>query len=160
MKILMTTSIANIFAIRLHIVWSVAVIKEDAAEAQPSWQADQSKAKPANPRQYGVNRAAGSVSKALKGMWDELLNIGRPDAIDICFEKCRQSWRGEKRHCFQKAAPGLWYSYDTSSNDQEYDAPGKALNICDKRFEGSDRATSASRTASGRYNASVQKDRG
>ena len=74
-----------------------------------------------------IERAAGSVSKALKGMWDELLNIGRPEAPNDMLRKMQSELaEREKALLPDRQRQGYGYSYDASSNDQEYDARRKA----------------------------------
>lgn len=74
-----------------------------------------------------IERAAGSVSKALKGMWDELLNIGRPEAPNDMLRKMQSELaEREKALLPDRQRQGYGYSYDANSNDQEYDARRKA----------------------------------
>ncbi|HFK5736959.1 TPA: phage tail tape measure protein [Enterobacter roggenkampii] len=103
--------------------------KEDAAEAAAKAysQAEQKRSQQILDNMGLIERAAGSVSKALKGMWDELLNIGRPDAPNDMLRKM-QAELAERENALlpERQRQGYGYSYDTSSNDQEYDARRKA----------------------------------
>ncbi|EAB2656126.1 phage tail tape measure protein [Salmonella enterica] len=103
--------------------------KEDAAEAAAKAysQAEQKRSQQILDNMGLIERAAGSVSKALKGMWDELLNIGRPDAPNDMLRKMQAELaEREKALLPEMQRQGYGYSYDTSSNDQEYDARRKA----------------------------------
>lgn len=103
--------------------------KEDAAEAAAKAysQAEQKRSQQILDNMGLIERAAGSVSKALKGMWDELLNIGRPDAPNDMLRKMQAELaEREKALLPERQRRGYGYSYDTSSNDQEYDARRKA----------------------------------
>lgn len=103
--------------------------KEDAAEAAAKAysQAEQKRSQQILDNMGLIERAAGSVSKALKGMWDELLNIGRPDAPNDMLRKMQAELaEREKALLPERQSQGYGYSYDTSSNDQEYDARRKA----------------------------------
>ncbi|MGX5097450.1 phage tail tape measure protein [Enterobacter hormaechei] len=103
--------------------------KEDAAEAAAKAysQAEQRRSQQILDNMGLIERAAGSVSKALKGMWDELLNIGRPDAPNDMLRKMQAELaEREKALLPERQRQGYGYSYDTSSNDQEYDARRKA----------------------------------
>ncbi|MDH1755596.1 phage tail tape measure protein [Citrobacter braakii] len=74
-----------------------------------------------------IERAAASVSKALKGMWDELLNVGRPDAPNDMLRKMQDELSEKQKSLLpERQRMGYGYSYDTSSSDQEYDARRKA----------------------------------
>ncbi|EPZ8969037.1 phage tail tape measure protein [Enterobacter hormaechei] len=103
--------------------------KEDAAEAAAKAysQAEQRRSQQILDNMGLIERAAGSVSKALKGMWDELLNIGRPDAPNDMLRKMQAELaEREKALLPERQRQGYGYSYDTSSNDQEYDARRRA----------------------------------
>ncbi|WP_234105146.1 phage tail tape measure protein [Citrobacter freundii] len=103
--------------------------KEDAAEAAAKAyrQAEQKRSQQILDNMGLIERAAGSVSRALKGMWDELLNIGRPDAPNDMLRKMQAELaEREKALLPERQRQGYGYSYDTSSNDQEYDARRKA----------------------------------
>ena len=103
--------------------------KEDAAEAAAKAysQAEQKRSQQILDNMGLIEKAAGSVSKALKGMWDELLNIGRPDAPNDMLRKMQAELaEREKALLPERQRQGYGYSYDTSSNDQEYDARRKA----------------------------------
>lgn len=103
--------------------------KEDAAEAAAKAYslAEQRRSQQILDNMGLIERAAGSVSKALKGMWDELLNIGRPDAPNDMLRKMQAELaEREKALLPERQRQGYGYSYDTSSNDKEYDARRKA----------------------------------
>lgn len=103
--------------------------KEDAAEAAAKAysQAEQKRSQQILDNMGLIERAAGSVSRALKGMWDELLNIGRPDAPNDMLRKMQAELaEREKALLPERQRQGYGYSYDTSSNDLEYDARRKA----------------------------------
>lgn len=99
-----------------------------AAEASKAYsQAEQKRSQQILDNMGLIERAAGSVSKALKGMWDELLNIGRPDAPNDMLRKMQAELaEREKALLPERQRQGYGYSYETSSNDQEYDARRKA----------------------------------
>ncbi len=74
-----------------------------------------------------VERAALSARNAFKGMWDELLNIGRPEAPkDMLASMENQLAIMEKNLKPERKRMGYGYSYDTSAQDQEYDNQRKA----------------------------------
>lgn len=74
-----------------------------------------------------VERAALSTRNAFKGMWDELLNIGRPEAPkDMLASMENQLAIMEKSLKPERKRMGYGYSYDTSAQDQEYDNQRKA----------------------------------
>jgi len=103
--------------------------KEGAAEAAAKAysQAEQKRSQQILDNMGLIERAAGSVSKALKGMWDELLNIGRPEAPNDMLRKMQSELvEREKALLPERQRQGYGYSYDSSSNDQEYDARRKA----------------------------------
>lgn len=103
--------------------------KEGAAEAAAKAysQAEQKRSQQILDNMGLIERAAGSVSKALKGMWDELLNIGRPEAPNDMLRKMQSELaEREKTLLPERQRQGYGYSYDSSSNDQEYDARRKA----------------------------------
>lgn len=69
-----------------------------------------------------VERAARATGNALKGMWDELLNIGRPQAPqDMLSQMQSELATREKALLPERQRTGYGYSYDTSSQDQDYD---------------------------------------
>lgn len=73
-----------------------------------------------------VERAALVARNAFKGMWDELLNIGRPTAPqDMLAQKQQQLSELEKKLLPERQRMGYGYSYDTSAQNQEYDARRK-----------------------------------
>ncbi|CZY68764.1 Phage tail length tape-measure protein 1 [Enterobacter hormaechei] len=103
--------------------------KEGAAEAAAKAysQAEQKRSQQILDNMGLIERAAGSVSKALKGMWDELLNIGRPEAPNDMLRKMQTELaEREKALLPDRQRQGYGYSYDASSNVQEYDARRKA----------------------------------
>lgn len=103
--------------------------KEGAAEAAAKAysQSEQKRSQQILDNMGLIERAAGSVSKALKGMWDELLNIGRPEAPNDMLRKMQSELaEREKALLPDRQRQGYGYSYDASSNDQEYDARRKA----------------------------------
>jgi lambda family phage tail tape measure protein len=74
-----------------------------------------------------VERAALATRNAFKGMWDELLNIGRPAAPQQMLSQMQQQLSDlEKNLLPERQRMGYGYSYDTSSQDQEYDSRRKA----------------------------------
>ena len=74
-----------------------------------------------------VERAALAARNAFKGMWDELLNIGRPEAPkDMLASMENQLAIMEKSLKPERKRMGYGYSYDTSAQDQEYDNQRKA----------------------------------
>ncbi|MBU4683261.1 phage tail tape measure protein [Cedecea davisae] len=74
-----------------------------------------------------VERAALATRNAFKGMWDELLNIGRPEAPQQMLTQMQQRLSDfEKNLLPERQRMGYGYSYDTSSQDQEYDSRRKA----------------------------------
>lgn len=74
-----------------------------------------------------VERAANATRNALKGMWDELLNIGRPQAPQDMLKQMESQLAAlEKNLLPERQRMGYGYSYDTSSQDQEYDNRRKA----------------------------------
>ncbi|WP_024561703.1 phage tail tape measure protein [Franconibacter pulveris 601] len=74
-----------------------------------------------------VERAANATRNAFKGMWDELLNIGRPQAPQDMLKQMESQLASlEKNLLPERQRMGYGYSYDTSSQDQEYDNRRKA----------------------------------
>jgi len=74
-----------------------------------------------------VERAANATRNALKGMWDELLNIGRPQAPQDMLKQMESQLAAlEKNLLPERQRLGYGYSYDTSSQDQDYDNRRKA----------------------------------
>lgn len=74
-----------------------------------------------------VERAALATRNAFKGMWDELLNIGRPAAPQQMLSQMQQQLSDlEKNLLPERQRMGYGYTYDTSSQDQEYDSRRKA----------------------------------
>jgi len=69
-----------------------------------------------------VERAALSARNAFKGMWDELLNIGRPEAPQDMLAKMQAELaERESKLLPERQKTGYGYSYDTSSQDSDYD---------------------------------------
>lgn len=74
-----------------------------------------------------VERAANATRNALKGMWDELLNIGRPQAPQDMLKGMQDQLDAlEKNLLPERQRMGYGYSYDTSSQDHDYDNRRKA----------------------------------
>lgn len=103
--------------------------REGAAEAAAKAysQAEQTRSQQVLDNLGLIERAAKATSDALKGMWGELLNIGRPEAPDDMLKKMQtQLAEYEKALLPERQRMGYGYSYDTSSSDQEYDSRRKA----------------------------------
>jgi len=103
--------------------------KEGAAEAAAKAysQAEQSRSQQIINNLGLVERAANSVRSSLKGMWDELLNIGRPEAPDDMLKRMQADLATKEKALLpERQRMGYGYSYDTSSSDQEYDSRRKA----------------------------------
>lgn len=102
--------------------------KEGAAAAAKAYgDAEQKRSQQILDNMGLIERAAASVSKALKGMWDELLNVGRPDAPNDMLRKMQDELSEKQKSLLpERQRMGYGYSYDTSSSDQEYDARRKA----------------------------------
>ena len=74
-----------------------------------------------------VERAALSARNAFKGMWDELLNIGRPEAPEEALAKVQAEIAAREKSLLpERKRMGYGYSYDTSSQDSDYDNRRKA----------------------------------
>ncbi|EOZ1493101.1 phage tail tape measure protein [Enterobacter asburiae] len=74
-----------------------------------------------------IEKAAKATGDAIKGMWDSLLDIGRPEApADMLKKMQTQLAQYEKALLPERQRMGYGYSYDTSSSDQEYDSRRKA----------------------------------
>ncbi|HAX4546037.1 TPA: phage tail tape measure protein [Escherichia coli] len=74
-----------------------------------------------------IEKAAKATGDAIKGMWDSLLDIGRPEApADMLKKMQAQLAEYEKALLPERQRMGYGYSYDTSSSDQEYDSRRKA----------------------------------
>lgn len=74
-----------------------------------------------------VERAALAARNAFKGMWDELLNIGRPEAPQDMLAKMQADLANrESKLLPERQKMGYGYSYDTSSQDRDYDNRRKA----------------------------------
>lgn len=103
--------------------------KEGAAEAAAKAysQAEQSRSQQIISNLGLVERAANSVRSSLKGMWDELLNIGRPEAPDDMLKRMQADLATKEKALLpERQRMGYGYSYDTSSGDQDYDNRRKA----------------------------------
>ncbi|WP_142503452.1 phage tail tape measure protein [Lelliottia amnigena] len=69
-----------------------------------------------------VERAALAARNAFKGMWDELLNIGRPEAPQDMLARMQADLADrESKLLPERQRMGYGYSYDTSSQDRDYD---------------------------------------
>ncbi|WP_449568575.1 phage tail tape measure protein [Lelliottia nimipressuralis] len=69
-----------------------------------------------------VERAALAARNAFKGMWDELLNIGRPEAPQDMLARMQADLADrESKLLPERQKMGYGYSYDTSSQDRDYD---------------------------------------
>lgn len=69
-----------------------------------------------------VERAALSARNAFKGMWDELLNIGRPEAPEEVLAKMQADLADrESKLLPERKRMGYGYSYDTSSQNDDQD---------------------------------------
>lgn len=74
-----------------------------------------------------VERAALSARNAFKGMWDELLNIGRPEAPEEVLAKVQAEIAAREKSLLpERQRMGYGYSYDSSSQDSDYDNRRKA----------------------------------
>jgi lambda family phage tail tape measure protein len=74
-----------------------------------------------------VERAALAARNAFKGMWDELLNIGRPEAPQDMLARMQADLADrESKLLPERQKMGYGYSYDTSSQDRDYDNRRKA----------------------------------
>lgn len=69
-----------------------------------------------------VERAALSARNAFKGMWDELLNIGRPEAPEEVLAKMQADLADrESKLLPERKRMGYGYSYDTRSQNDDQD---------------------------------------
>lgn len=103
--------------------------KEDAAEAAAKAysQAEQRRSQQILDNMGYIEKAAKATGDAIKGMWDSLLDIGRPEApADMLKKMQTQLAQYEKALLPERQRMGYGYSYDTSSSDQEYDSRRKA----------------------------------
>lgn len=101
--------------------------KEGAAEAAAKSysQAEQSRSQQIINNLGLVERAANSVRSSLKGMWDELLNIGRPEAPDDMLKRMQADLAIRQKALLpERQISG--YGYATSTADEEYDNRRKA----------------------------------
>lgn len=101
--------------------------KEGAAEAAAKAysQSEQSRSQQIISNLGLVERAANSVRSSLKGMWDELLNIGRPEAPDDMLKRM-QADLAIRQKALLPERQGSGYGYATSTADDEYDNRRKA----------------------------------
>lgn len=101
--------------------------KEGAAEAAAKAysQAEQSRSQQIISNLGLVERAANSVRSSLKGMWDELLNIGRPEAPDDMLKRM-QADLAIRQKALLPERQGSGYGYATSPVDEDYDNRRKA----------------------------------
>lgn len=72
-----------------------------------------------------IERAAASVSKALKGMWDELLNVGRPDAPNDMLRKMRDELAVREKALLPERNDSK-YVYGMPNDDAEYNQRRRA----------------------------------
>lgn len=103
--------------------------KEGAAEAAAKAysQAEQKRSQQILDNMGYIEKAAKATGDAIKGMWDSLLDIGRPEApADMLKKMQTQLAEYEKALLPERQRMGYGYSYDTSSSDQEYDSRRKA----------------------------------
>lgn len=73
-----------------------------------------------------IERAANAVTSAAKDMWDQLLNIGRPESVEDKLNKLKADLE-ERQQALkpERQRMGYGYSYDTSAASQEYDQQRK-----------------------------------
>lgn len=103
--------------------------KEGAAEAAAKAysEAEQKRSQQILDNMGFIEKAAKATGDAIKGMWDSLLDIGRPEApADMLKKMQAQLAEYEKALLPERQRMGYGYSYDTSSSDQEYDSRRKA----------------------------------
>ena len=103
--------------------------KEAAAEAAAKAysQAEQKRSQQILDNMGFIEKAAKATGDAIKGMWDSLLDIGRPEApADMLKKMQTQLAEYEKALLPERQRMGYGYSYDTSSSNQEYDSRRKA----------------------------------
>lgn len=103
--------------------------KEGAAEAAAKAysEAEQKRSQQIIDNMGFIEKAAKATGDAIKGMWDSLLDIGRPEApADMLKKMQAQLAEYEKALLPERQRMGYGYSYDTSSSDQEYDSRRKA----------------------------------
>lgn len=72
-----------------------------------------------------IERAAASVSKALKGMWDELLNVGRPDAPNDMLRKMQDELAVREKALLPERNDSK-YVYGMPNDDAEYNQRRRA----------------------------------
>ncbi|EOI5812148.1 MULTISPECIES: phage tail tape measure protein [Cronobacter] len=73
-----------------------------------------------------IERAANAVTSAAKDMWDQLLNIGRPESMEDQLNKLKADLEERQKALKpERQRVGFGYSYDTSAADQEYDQQRK-----------------------------------
>lgn len=101
--------------------------REGAAEAAAKAysQAEQQRSQQVLDNLGLIERAAKSTGDALKSMWGELLNIGRPEAPDNMLQRMRADLEiREKALLPERQRSG--YGYATSATDDDYDKRRKA----------------------------------
>lgn len=96
--------------------------REGAAEAAAKAysQAEQTRSQQVLDNLGLIERAAKATGDALKGMWGELLNIGRPEAPDDMLQRMQADLAVREKALLPERAPG-GYGYATSSVDDDYD---------------------------------------
>ncbi|EOG5456022.1 phage tail tape measure protein [Cronobacter turicensis] len=73
-----------------------------------------------------IERAANAVTSAAKDMWDQLLNIGRPESVEDKLNKLKADLEERQKALKpERQRMGYGYSYDTSAASQEYDQQRK-----------------------------------
>ena len=73
-----------------------------------------------------IERAANAVTNAAKDMWDQLLNIGRPESMEDQLNKLKADLEERQKALKpERQRMGFGYSYNTSAADQEYDQQRK-----------------------------------
>lgn len=96
--------------------------REGAAEAAAKAysQAEQTRSQQVLDNLGLIERAAKATGDALKGMWGELLNIGRPEAPDDMLQRMQADLAVREKALLPERAPS-GYGYATSSVDDDYD---------------------------------------
>ncbi|ELY5803489.1 phage tail tape measure protein [Cronobacter sakazakii] len=73
-----------------------------------------------------IERAANAVTSAAKDMWDQLLNIGRPESVEDKLNKLKADLEERQKALKpERQRMGYGYSYDSSAASQEYDQQRK-----------------------------------
>lgn len=101
--------------------------REGAAEAAAKAysQAEQQRSQQVLDNLGLIERAAKSTGDALKSMWGELLNIGRPEAPDNMLQRMRDDLEIREKALLPERQRG-GYGYATSATDDDYDKRRKA----------------------------------